>query len=498
MSNMPSSGPVIRKMTPAEQDIFTRARAMAYAKAPEVAGALFTLTPVYVEGFGTWAVDDHGRIYISHEGLAGTWTEEERSWVFIHEVWHWLRRHPQRSEAVLKEHPEWRSVWAQSVDMEINDDIAKMPGASLPKGCVYPSTHELPDEWTAEKYASALFEKQEQDQQQQSQDGEGGSGGSGQGQAPGQSSGQGQSSGSGDGHGDCDGQCGHGSGGQGQPQPGDGSGSGNGQPGDADNGPGAGGNGMGNCSSVPESWKEAADGISDRMSEGMRDFVERKVAEAIKEQAAKGIGSGRGNLDWAEEKLAPPKVDWRRKMRVSVIGQVIAVKGNARDSYNQPNRRNDSKHFIMPGRRATDPNVLVGIDKSGSMFDGSLNLAINETTGILRARGIKNIRIMPVDTIASEVTTKRGRTLGTISGAGGGTDMREAYYAIRDMPAKRRPTNFILLTDGETPFPSEDEKIPGVYCLAGIITRREDDYERITNTLPSWITTVHIPLDDAA
>lgn len=472
MSNMSGSGPRIRKMDKDELEVFTRARAMAYAKAPEVAGALFTLQPVYAEGLATWAVDEHGRIYISNEGWAGTWTDEQRAFVFIHEVWHWLRRHPDRTKTALAEHPEWRSVWAQAVDMEINDDIAKMPGVGLPEGCVYPHTHGLPDEWTAEKYASALAEKQDQDQ-------ESGDNGDGQGGGSGQPDGQDQS------------QSGQG----GSGQPGDGQGGDQGQ----QYGPGAGNNNMGQCAGVPEEWKKAADEVADRMGEGMRDYVERKVAQAIKEAAEKGIGSGRGNLDWAEEKLAPPKVDWRRKMQVSVARQIeIAVKGNSKNSYSQPNRRNDSKRFIIPGRRAVDPNVLVGIDKSGSMLDGSLDSAISETTGILRSKGVKHVRVMPVDTIASEVSTQRGRKLKGLSGVGGGTDMRDAYRAVAEMPARLRPSNFILLTDGMTPWPTEDERIPGVYCLAGIITRSEDSYERIIRDLPSWIVPVHIELDDAA
>jgi hypothetical protein len=62
------------------------------------------------------------------------------------------------------------------------------------------------------------------------------------------------------------------------------------------------------------------------------------------------------------------------------------------------------------------------------------------------------------------------------------------------MGGRNRPTNFILLTDGETPWPEEEDRINGVHCLAGIIST-EKRYERIIEEVPSWITPVHIPHD---
>lgn len=247
---------------------------------------------------------------------------------------------------------------------------------------------------------------------------------------------------------------------------------------------------------MPASIEGQADAIDGGISEGLRDHIEKAVAREIKSRAEKSIGTMTGSMkDWAMDKLAAPKVDWRRKMRVSVHGQVIAVKGHARDSYSQPNRRNQDPKFIVPGRRATDPNVIIGIDKSGSMLGGELEVAISEATGVLRSRGVKKIRVMDIDVMVGTVATARGRKLGVMDNVGGGTDMRVAYQAVYDMNPRQRPTNFILLTDGYTPWPDDTLRIIGVQYLVGIICD-EDMFEKLSGPVPAWITPVHIPRGD--
>ncbi len=456
----------IRRLNSEEMDRFAAVRATAYRIAPEIADALYSLRPMYAEGLNTWAVDAKGRVYISFEGWAGTWTVNQRAFVLIHEVWHWLRRHPQRTKAVYTEHPEWvGQVWMKATDMEINDDIARIPDADLPEGCVYPQTDGLPEELVAEEYARLLTEKQEEEASEDGdQDGEG---------SPSD--------------GDQDGNGGSGADGQGQGQPGNGSG---------ESGHDHGAGSLGPCADVPDSAQDQADSLDGGISEGLRDHIEKAVAREIKNRAEKSIGRMTGSMrDWAMERLAPPKVDWRRKMRVSVHGQIIAVKGHARDSYSQPNRRHQDSSFIIPGRRATDPNVIVGIDKSGSMLGGDLEIAVSEATGVLRSRGVKKIRVMDIDVMVGTVSTQRGRKLGALDNVGGGTDMRVAYKAIYEMNPRQRPTNFILLTDGYTPWPDEADRVPGVQYLVGIICG-EAVYEKLAEPVPAWITPVHIPRGD--
>jgi hypothetical protein len=460
-------------------DRYCRDRARAYLNAPEIAEALYALIPVYAENAGTWAVDDKGRIYISYEGWAGTWSEEDSALVPIHEAWHWLRRHPQRRAEILSDHPEWRHVIGHAADMEINDDLPQ--GCTPPEKWVYPSTYGLPNGWVAEQYAEALVEKypppDASNSSQDQGDGQSQSDGSPQGDQ-GDGSQQDQDGGSGQGQSD------------GSPQNGQGQGQGQGTSSGSMTGMGG---GQGGCSDVSQEFQDEADGVAEGMSEGMQRYVEEAVAREIQRRKDAGIGNLPSSVTgWAAETLRPPKIDWRRKMRVSLLGQVIAVKGNAKSSFDQPNRRYMNTAFIIPGRRAVDPNVLIGIDVSGSMLSGCLDMAVAQATAILRARGIKKIRTVEVDVRAGGVKSQRGRALQNLDVVGGGTDMRVFFDTVREIPHRSRPSNAILFTDGYTEWPSETDVILGTKFLAGIICD-EDNFDSLSSKVPSWIEPVHVP-----
>ncbi|TXH09957.1 MAG: hypothetical protein E6R04_06740 [Spirochaetes bacterium] len=485
----------IRKLTDEEMDRYCRDRARAYRNAPEIAEALYALVPVYAENAGTWAVDGKGRIYISYEGWAGTWSEEDRALAPIHEAWHWLRQHPQRLPDMLSEHPEWASVIGHATDMEINDDLPK--NCTPPEQWVYPKTHGLPEGWIAEQYAEALAKKNQQQQQQGGNDQQGDGSdqnggspknGSDQGQ---QGDGSQQGQGSSSSQSDSDQRQGQGGGspqnGQGQQQ---GGGSSQGAPDGSMTGMGG---GHGGCSDVPQGFQNQADEVAEGLSEGMQRYVEEAVAREIQRRADAGIGNlPSGITGWAADKLRPPKIDWRRKMRVSLLGQIIAVKGNAKASFDQPNRRHMNTDFIIPGRRAVDPNVLIGVDVSGSMLGGCLDMAVAQATSILRARGIKKIRTVEVDVRAGGVKTQRGKKLQDLDVVGGGTDMRVFFDTVREMPHRARPSNAILFTDGYTEWPSETDVIPGTKFLVGIICD-ESRYDSLAAGVPSWIEPVQVP-----
>lgn len=73
--------------------------------------------------------------------------------------------------------------------------------------------------------------------------------------------------------------------------------------------------------------------------------------------------------------------------------------------------------------------------------------------------------------------------------------MRKAYTAVAEM-RKGRPNLMVLLTDGETPWPSEADKPHGVTCVAGIITSSRKNFDRLSSDIPSWVKAIYIPRDD--
>ena len=199
--------------------------------------------------------------------------------------------------------------------------------------------------------------------------------------------------------------------------------------------------------------------------------------------------------EWATERLAPPSVDWRQEL-TSVFGtELSAVRGRQRQTFNEVNRRSWNSKWAMPGRRATVPNIVIGLDTSGSLYDGSLDRALSEATGVLRAKGVKSdqVRSMTIEAMAGEVSRVKGRKITAVDSSGGGTDMRVGFKAVRELAPK--PTNFILFTDGETPWPTEKDAVVGVRCVAGIITDSQENYERLISGTPHWLRTIFIPRD---
>jgi predicted metal-dependent peptidase len=220
------------------------------------------------------------------------------------------------------------------------------------------------------------------------------------------------------------------------------------------------------------------------------------LAENIAQYARqKGIGSlPKGLQKWAADQLAPPTIHWTQEIATMTAREVSIVKGRKRQTYLEVNRRAHGSDWIIPGRRASIPDLVVGIDTSGSMLDGSLNRAMSEVNGVLRARGVKKIRYLTIEAMTGEVKKSRGRKLDELGSSGGGTDMRIGYRLVGELIP--RPTNFILFTDGETPWPKEKDNIPGVRCMAAIITASKSRYEQIVENVPSWIKTVYVPLSE--
>jgi predicted metal-dependent peptidase len=179
-------------------------------------------------------------------------------------------------------------------------------------------------------------------------------------------------------------------------------------------------------------------------------------AELIRRQVAREItaqGKSRGTLPggmtrWAQDVLAPPKVDWRRELLVNVRRAVAQVMGQTDYTYRRFGRRSTDQ-VLRPAMITFRPNVAVVIDTSGSMSDKELSDALSETHRVIKTLNA------PVSVIACDAkahVTKKvfdRRSVQLIGG--GGTDMREALKAAAAL--KPRPDVMITITDGFTPWP---------------------------------------------
>lgn len=126
------------------------ARVWAVRNQPYLAIALHSLQIRWVEGYGTFGVDKHWRMYVD-PARVDAWTVEEIGGVLLHEVWHLLRDHHTRCETYGAEPQQWNLA----ADAEINDDLVKA-GITLPGSPVLPRDFGRPDGLLAEEYYRAM------------------------------------------------------------------------------------------------------------------------------------------------------------------------------------------------------------------------------------------------------------------------------------------------------------------------------------------------------
>jgi predicted metal-dependent peptidase len=308
-------------------------------------------------------------------------------------------------------------------DLAINTELAK--NVKLPGDYCMPEKFKMPPNLTFEEYY-ALLQKQVQKQQAKG----GGSGDDGQG----------------------DGQ----------------DGKGNGKP-------AAGGGWCGSCAGHPMPG-EPADGKKneDGRSEADMERFRKQVAQDI--QATKDRGTIPASLNrFADELLAPPKIDWRTKLARVLRGAVAYKAGQSDFTWSKMSRRQAGVGFgvgrpVIPALHSPVPSVGVIVDTSGSVSAAGLAAAASEIQGILSAVGA-SVTVVAVDAAVQEVKECKtiADALKSFKG-GGGTIMTPGFEALEAM--KNRPSVIVCMTDG---------------CIG-------DGYPEVE---PSWCKTIWVVIEGA-
>ena len=384
---------------------------------PYLSAALWALKAVEKPGLGTLAVDKYWRLYFDPQV---PWPMEELSGVLYHEVNHLLRDHPGRAENVPDLHHE---AWNIAADAEINDDIDAEQGVKLPAGHVHPKNFGMPEGLLAEEYYNKFPRVQLPMMTASHQQGK---------SAPGA------------------GKCGSCAGGPGNEWEDEGQGGGGGD----------------------------EKGKNPGVSQAEAELIRRKVAEDVKAASTNSQGNVPAWMKrWAEDKLNP-KIPWQKILRGLVKHAIADVAGLVDYTYRRPSRRQSSMpDVVMPSLRMPVPNIAVVIDTSGSMGQDRLDKAIAEVGGVLKAMGQKDgVHAICVD--AAVASTKKVFKAEQIELAGGGgTDMRVGI----DYALKKKPHAIIVITDGETPWPSAPVRATVIACII-------DNKHKA----PDWIKTVTV------
>ncbi|MGW1409230.1 vWA domain-containing protein [Streptomyces sp. NPDC002403] len=236
-------------------------------------------------------------------------------------------------------------------------------------------------------------------------------------------------------------------------------------------------------------WDLGPDGAHG-LSEQERDAVRFRVAQGI---TGRPGDASKGWKRWAEEAFHPPQ-PWRELLGAAVRSAASGAGAGDDYTYGRPSRRSAGvPGVVLPSLRRTPPRVAVVIDTSASVSDTELGSALLEVSAISRAVGGRRdlVTVLPCDA-AARVAHPLCRAEGIPLVGGGGTDLRSGFAAaLRLQP---RPDVVVVLTDGQTPWPSAQ---PSCRTVVGLFPRvwDEDDPYYVPGSPPDWARTVVIGAD---
>ncbi|GGW03114.1 VWA-like domain-containing protein [Streptomyces globisporus] len=222
--------------------------------------------------------------------------------------------------------------------------------------------------------------------------------------------------------------------------------------------------------------------------------------DAVRFRVAQGITGRPGNASkgwkrWAEEAFHPPQ-PWRELLGAAVRSAASSPGAGEDYSYGRPSRRSTGlRGVVLPSLRRRPPRVSVVIDTSGSVSDAELGSALLEVAAISRAVGGRRdlVTVLACDA-ATRVVHPLCQAEGIPLVGGGGTDLRTGFAkALRSHP---RPDAIVILTDGQTPWPSAQ---PACRTVIGLFPRdhrrgswNEDNPDYVPRRPPAWARVVEI------
>ncbi|MFE0320259.1 vWA domain-containing protein, partial [Streptomyces albogriseolus] len=229
-----------------------------------------------------------------------------------------------------------------------------------------------------------------------------------------------------------------------------------------------------NCGSgadgLEREWDLGPDGAH-ALTDQERDAVRFRVAQGIAGRPGRTPKRWRR---WAEEVFHPPQ-PWRELLGAALRSAVSASGSGDDYSYGRPSRRSAGvPGAVLPSLRRTPPRVSVVVDTSGSVSDAELGSALLEVTAISRAVGGRRdlVSVVPCDAASYEVH-RLCRAEGIPLVGGGGTDLRAGF--TRALAARPRPDVLVVLTDGQTRWPSSRPPCRTVVGLFPRPPRRTDE-----------------------
>lgn len=225
------------------------------------------------------------------------------------------------------------------------------------------------------------------------------------------------------------------------------------------------------------------------LSKEQRDAVRFRVAHNIIGQRGSAPGGWRR---WADEALHPPQ-PWRALLGAAIRSATSSSGVGENYTYRRPARRSAAvPGAVLPSLLRTPPRVSVIVDTSGSVSDADLGSALLEVAAIARAVGGRRdlVTVVSCDAAARVVHPLCQAEDIPLFG-GGGTDLRAGFARV--LRSRPRPDVVVVLTDGQTPWPSSR---PGCRTVVGlfprIVFRDESNPDYVPDLPPEWAHVVEI------
>jgi predicted metal-dependent peptidase len=235
-------------------------------------------------------------------------------------------------------------------------------------------------------------------------------------------------------------------------------------------------------------WELGPDGAN-ALSDQQRDAVRFRVAHSIVGRPGQ---APRGWQRWAKEALHPTQ-PWRALLGAAIRAATSSSGTGENYTYRRPARRSAAvPGAVLPSLRRTPPRVSVIVDTSGSVSDAELGSALLEVAAITRAVGGRRdlVTVLSCDAAARVVHPLCQAEDIPLFG-GGGTDLRAGF--VRALRSRPRPDVVVVLTDGQTPWPTSR---PGCRTVVGLFPRVGNwggpDHHYAPDRPPEWAQVVEI------
>ena len=214
--------------------------------------------------------------------------------------------------------------------------------------------------------------------------------------------------------------------------------------------------------------------------------IQQKVAQDLinlsKRFSMRGSGFSPSILRWAAETIAPARIPYPQVF-ASVVSRYLSLTQHShrRLSFARPSRR-QIPGFLLPGMLGTRYRVAFLLDTSGSVSDEELGMYLQELRSLMRTYGnLCEVTYYCADSTIqnqarvhlADLKPERLRLIG-----GGGTNLD---IAILQIAGEQRPPQILfVLTDGETPWPPK--KPPTIeYIVIGLTRPPSQNFP-----IPEW------------